>query len=111
MASPNHDAVVLKPIQHSKRTDQIVRLLHRHRYNFTSGKALINLALKIERLLVHTFPHDAPIVLSSDELAVKVSRIITKVLQLRRNRQQRRRSFTIASMLNPVDGTTTGTIE
>ncbi|RHY26845.1 hypothetical protein DYB32_007229 [Aphanomyces invadans] len=84
-------------------------MLQEHRYNrlvdHCRGKTLVNLALKIERLLYRDFPNDANVVLSPELLAMRVNRVIAKVLHLNRTKRHadHSRSYSIASMLNPVD--------
>ncbi|CAK4069247.1 unnamed protein product [Aphanomyces euteiches] len=99
------DAIGLpqKPVKHSKRTDQIMRLLkdaYSAQLKHATGKAFITLALKIERILYREFPDDSNIVLSPPVLALKLRLIISKILKAKIAAPPPSRPFSIQSMLN-----------
>ncbi|ETV77066.1 hypothetical protein H257_08974 [Aphanomyces astaci] len=108
----------MKPLKHTKRTDQIMRQLqhtYSKQFKFSNGKAFITLALKIEGMLYREFPNDANVVLSSSALARRLQHVVVKVLKLQQQPKDMAattcaslaapcasppRSFTIASMLS-----------
>ncbi|KAF0692727.1 Aste57867_16185 [Aphanomyces stellatus] len=110
MASPTTPALAAllpqKPVKHSRRTNHIMRLLRsafHDQFKSTTGKAFVLLALEIEGVLNHEFPHDQHIVLSSSALQTKLIHVVQDILGHASKLHHVPApvvKFTIASMLN-----------